>query len=101
GKSLIGQGEAHGAKCVFPVPGESFLAALAGLHDSNRIKTVICRQEGGAAMMAEAWGKLTGAPGVAFVTRGPGLANAMSGLHVARRDSTPMLLFVGLTNSAH
>ena len=94
GKILIDQLEAQGAQSVFTVPGESFLAALDGLHDSNRIKTVICRQEGGAAMMAEAWGKLTGAPGVAFVTRGPGLANAMSGLHVARQDSTPMLLFV-------
>src|SRR5262245_48161550 len=101
GKILIDQLEAQGAQSVFTVPGESFLAALDGLHDSNRIKTVICRQEGGAAMMAEAWGKLTGAPGVAFVTRGPGLANAMSGLHVARQDSTPMLLFVGLPNSGH
>ena len=99
GKILIDQLEAQGASCAFTVPGESFLAALDGLHDSNRIKTIICRQEGGAAMMAEAWGKLTGEPGVCFVTRGPGLANAMGGLHVAQQDSTPMVLFVGLPNS--
>jgi len=99
GKILIDQLEAQGASCAFTVPGESFLAALDGLHDSNRIKTIICRQEGGAAMMAEAWGKITGEPGVCFVTRGPGLANAMSGLHVAQQDSTPMVLFVGLPNS--
>jgi acetolactate synthase I/II/III large subunit len=101
GKILIDQLEAQGASCAFTVPGESFLAALDGLHDSNRIKTIICRQEGGASMMAEAWGKITGEPGVCFVTRGPGLANAMSGLHVAQQDSTPMVLFVGLANSHH
>ena len=99
GKILIDQLEAQGASSAFTVPGESFLAALDGLHDSNRIKTIICRQEGGASMMAEAWGKITGEPGVCFVTRGPGLANAMSGLHVAQQDSTPMLLFVGLPAS--
>ena len=64
--------------------------------DSNRIKTVVCRQEGGAAMMAEAHGKLTGRPGVCFVTRGPGATNASIGVHIARQDSTPMVLFVGL-----
>jgi acetolactate synthase-1/2/3 large subunit len=96
GKILIDQLEIQGTRAVFTVPGESFLAALDGLHDTNRIQTVICRQEGGAAMMAEAWGKITGKPGVCFVTRGPGAANAMSGLHVARQDSTPMVLFVGL-----
>src|SRR5262249_15519345 len=99
GKLLIDQLEIQGASSAFTVPGESFLAALDGLHDSNRIKTIICRQEGGASMMAEAWGKITGEPGVCFVTRGPGLANAMSGLHVAQQDSTPMLLFVGLPGS--
>ncbi len=72
GKILSSQLEAQGATAAFTVPGESFLAALDGLHDSNRIKTIICRQEGGAAMMAEAWGKITGEPGVCFVTRGPG-----------------------------
>ena len=101
GKILIDQLEAQGASCAFTVPGESFLAALDGLHDSNRIKTIICRQEGGASMMAEAWGKITGEPCVCFVTRGPGLANAMSGLHVAQQDSTPMVLFVGLPDAQH
>jgi acetolactate synthase I/II/III large subunit len=98
GKILVDQLELNGARCAFTVPGESFLAALDGLHDAG-IKTVICRQEGGAAMMAEAWGKMTGEPGLCFVTRGPGLANAMSGLHVARQDSTPMILFLGLPAS--
>jgi len=96
GKILIDQLEAQGASTAFTVPGESFLAALDGLHDSNRIRTIICRQEGGASMMAEAWGKATGEPGILFVTRGPGAANAMSGLHVAQQDSTPMVAFVGM-----
>jgi len=99
GKLLIDQLEIQGATCAFTVPGESFLAALDGLHDSNRIKTIICRQEGGASMMAEAWGKITGEPGVCFVTRGPGAANAVSGLHIARQDSTPMLAFVGMPSA--
>ena len=101
GKILIDQLEIQGATTAFTVPGESFLAALDGLYDSNRIKTIICRQEGGASMMAEAWGKITGAPGVCFVTRGPGAANAVSGLHVARQDSTPMLAFLGMPASGH
>jgi acetolactate synthase I/II/III large subunit len=98
GKILIDQLEINGAKAAFTVPGESFLAALDGLHGAG-VKTIICRQEGGAAMMAEAYGKLTGTPGLCFVTRGPGLANAMSGLHVAQQDSTPMILFLGLPAS--
>lgn len=101
GKILIDQLEIQGATTAFTVPGESFLPALDGLHDSNRIKTVICRQEGGASMMAEAWGKITGEPGILFVTRGPGAANAMSGLHVAQQDSTPMLAFVGMPSREH
>jgi len=101
GKILIDQLEAQGATTAFTVPGESFLAALDGLHDSNRIRTIICRQEGGASMMAEAWGKVTGKPGICFVTRGPGAANAMSGLHVAQQDSTPMILFLGLPGERH
>jgi len=96
GKILVDQLETQGTSTVFAVPGESYLAALDGLHDSNRIRTVICRQEGGASMMAEAWGKITGEPGVCFVTRGPGVANAMSGIHIAQQDSTPMVTFVGL-----
>jgi acetolactate synthase-1/2/3 large subunit len=101
GKILIDQLEAQGASAAFTVPGESFLAALDGLHDSNRIRTVICRQEGGASMMAEAWGKVTGEPGICFVTRGPGAANAMSGLHIAQQDSTPMIMFLGLPGEKH
>jgi acetolactate synthase I/II/III large subunit len=101
GKILIDQLEAQGASAAFTVPGESFLAALDGLHDSNQIKTVICRQEGGAAMMAEAWGKVTGEPGVCMVTRGPGAANAMAGLHIAQQDSTPMIMFLGLPGEKH
>ena len=101
GKILVDQLEAQGARAVFTVPGESFLAALDGLHDSNRIQTIICRQEGGASMMAEAWGKLTGEPGILMVTRGPGAANAMSGLHVAQQDSTPMICFIGMPGLEH
>ncbi len=85
---------AQGVKRVFCIPGESFLAALDGLHDAD-IDVVVARQEGGAAMMAEATGKLTGHPGVAFVTRGPGATNASAGVHIAFQDSTPMVLFVG------
>ncbi|XWN32777.1 MAG: thiamine pyrophosphate-binding protein [Devosia sp.] len=94
GQILVDQLKIQGVERVFTVPGESFLAALDGLHDSG-IDVVTCRQEGGAAMMAEADGKLTGAPGVAFVTRGPGATNASSGVHVAMQDSTPMVLFIG------
>jgi acetolactate synthase-1/2/3 large subunit len=85
---------AQGVERVFSIPGESFLAALDGLRDGP-IRIVTARQEGGAAMMAEATGKLTGRPGVAFVTRGPGATNASAGVHVAFQDSTPMILFVG------
>lgn len=100
GRILIDQLAAHGVERVFSVPGESFLAALDALHDSG-IRNVVCRHEGGAAMMAEATGKLTGRPGVAFVTRGPGACNASSGVHVARQDSTPMILFVGQVARGH
>ncbi len=84
----------HGVARVFSVPGESFLAALDGLHDAD-IPNIVCRQEGGAAMMAEAHGKMTGQPGVLFVTRGPGATNASAGLHIAMHDATPMVCFVG------
>ncbi len=95
GKVLIDQLEAEGVERVFLVPGESFLAVLDALHGS-RIETIVCRHEGGAAMMAEATGKLTGRPGVALVTRGPGAANAVAGVYVAAHDETPMVLLVGL-----
>ena len=94
GALLVACLAAQGVERVFCVPGESFLAALDALHDAP-IETVVARQEGGAAMMAEATGKLTGRPGVAFVTRGPGATNASAGVHVAFQDSTPMVLFVG------
>ena len=84
----------HGVKQAFCVPGESYLAVLDALHDSA-VEITICRQEGGAAMMAEAQGKLTGQPGICFVTRGPGATNASAGVHIAQQDSTPMILFVG------
>jgi len=89
---LLAQGVTH----AFGVPGESYLAALDGFHlHREQIKFVICRQEGGAAFMAEAQGKLTGRPGICFVTRGPGATNASIGVHTAFQDSTPMVLFVG------
>ena len=86
----------QGVHTVFGVPGESFLAALDGFHEHReRIRFIACRQEGGAAFMAEAQGKLTGRPGICFVTRGPGATNASIGLHTAFQDSTPMILFIG------
>jgi len=100
GRMLIANLESQGVTTLFTVPGESFLAALDGMHGS-RIQPIICRQEGGAAMMAEAWGKLSGTPGILFVTRGPGAANAMSGLHIAQQDSTPLIMFLGLPPLGH
>ncbi|WP_233233656.1 thiamine pyrophosphate-binding protein [Bordetella sp. LUAb4] len=94
GHILVDQLVAHGVKHVFCVPGESYLAVLDGLHDAN-IDVTVCRQEGGAAMMADAHGKLTGQPGICMVTRGPGASNALAGVHIALQDSTPMILFVG------
>jgi len=87
---------AQGVDTVFGVPGESYLAVLDGFHEHReRIRFIACRQEGGAAFMAEAQGKLSGRPGVCFVTRGPGATNASIGLHTAFQDSTPMVLFIG------
>ena len=94
GQILVDQLALHGSKQIYCVPGESYLAALDAMHDAD-IGVTVCRQEGGAAMMAEAYGKLTGQPGICFVTRGPGATNASAGLHIARQDSTPMILFVG------
>ena len=94
GQILIDQLVVQGVERVTCVPGESYLAALDALHDSP-IDVVICRAEGGAAMMAEAYGKLTGRPGICFVTRGPGATNASHGVHIAMQDSTPMILFIG------
>jgi len=100
GKILSDQLVKLGVERVFSVPGESFLAALDGLYDSG-VANIVCRQEGGAAMMAEAYGKMTGRPGVCFVTRGPGATNASAGIHIAMQDSTPMVLFVGQIDNRH
>src|SRR3954465_13568610 len=95
GRILVDQLRIQGCDRIFTVPGESFLAALDALHDTPEIETIVCRQEGGVAYMAEADGKMTGRPGIAFVTRGPGATNASIGVHVAFQDSTPMILFIG------
>jgi len=95
GQILVDQLAIHGVSHVFCVPGESYLAALDAFHDHDRIRIYACRQEGGAANMAEAYGKLTGKPGICFVTRGPGATNASIGVHTAFQDSTPMILFIG------
>ena len=94
GEILVDQLIAHGTEHVFCVPGESYLAALDAFHDRN-VTVTVCRAEGGAAMMAEAVGKATGRPGICFVTRGPGATNASPGIHIARQDFTPMIVFVG------
>ncbi|MDE2277256.1 MAG: thiamine pyrophosphate-binding protein [Burkholderiales bacterium] len=96
GHALVEALVAQGVHTCFGVPGESYLAALDGFHEHRaRIRFIACRQEGGAAFMAEASGKLSGRPGVCFVTRGPGATNASIGVHTAFQDSTPMVLFVG------
>jgi acetolactate synthase-1/2/3 large subunit len=95
GQILVEQLRIQGCDRIFTVPGESFLAVLDALHDAPAIETIVCRQEGGVSYMADADGKMTGRPGVAFVTRGPGATNASAGVHVAFQDSTPMILFVG------
>ncbi len=94
GQILVDQLMIHGVTDVFCVPGESYLAVLDALHDAA-IRVTVCRQEGGAAMMAEASGKLTGKPGICMVTRGPGATNASPGIHIAHQDSTPLIVFVG------
>ena len=91
---LVDQLRIHGVQHVFCVPGESYLAVLDAFHDSD-LSVTVCRQEAGACMMAEAVGKVTGRPGVCFVTRGPGATNASHGIHIAQQDSSPMILFVG------
>jgi acetolactate synthase-1/2/3 large subunit len=93
---LVDQLRIHGVDTIFCVPGESYLATLDALYDTRKdIKLVVCRQEGGAAYMADAYGKLTGRPGICMVTRGPGATNASLGIHTARQDSSPVILFVG------
>src|SRR2546423_7069380 len=96
GKILADALAAQGAKLAFGVPGESYLPVLDGLHDlRDQLKFIVCRQEGGASYMAEAYGKLTGEPGVLFVTRGPGATNGAIGVHTGLQDSTPMVVFIG------
>ena len=96
GQILVDQLRIHEVDTIFCVPGESYLTVIDALHDAqNEIKTVACRQEGGATNMAEAYGKLTGKPGVAMVTRGPGACNGSIGVHTAMQDSTPMVIFIG------
>src|SRR5256885_9042852 len=86
----------HGVDTAFCVPGESYLAVLDALYDAREaIRLIVARQDGGAAYMAEAWAKVTGRPGICFVTRGPGATNASIGVHTAQQDSTPMILFIG------
>lgn len=94
GQLVVEALEANGVDRLYCVPGESYLAVLDALHDSP-IRTIVCRQEGGAAMMADCHGRLTGRPGICFVTRGPGATNAAAGVHIAAQDSNPMILFIG------
>ena len=94
GQLIVDALEANGSDRIYCVPGESYLAVLDALHDSP-IRTIVCRQEGGAAMMADCHGRLTGKPGICFVTRGPGATNASAGIHIAMQDSIPVILFIG------
>ncbi|TIL36060.1 thiamine pyrophosphate-binding protein [Mesorhizobium sp.] len=94
GQLIVEALEANGTDRIYCVPGESYLAVLDALHDSP-IRTIVCRQEGGAAMMADCHGRLTGKPGICFVTRGPGATNASAGIHIAMQDSVPVILFIG------
>ena len=95
GEVLVDALKINNVERIYSVPGESFLAALDALYDRSEISVIVCRNEGGAAFMAEAEGKLSGRPGICFVTRGPGATNASGGLHVAMQDSTPMILLIG------
>jgi acetolactate synthase I/II/III large subunit len=99
GQILVDQLKVQGVEHVFCVPGESYLAVLDALHDST-LEVTVCRQEAGAAMMAIAAARLTGRPGICFVTRGPGATNAAHGVHIAEHDSTPIILFIGQVERA-
>ena len=100
GQILVANLLAQGADLAFCVPGESYLPVLDALYDvRDQLRLIVCRQEGGAAYMAEAYGKLTGRPGIALVTRGPGASNAAVGIHTAAQDSSPMIVFVGQVGS--
>src|SRR5262245_17194705 len=95
GQLVVAALRAHHVEMAFSVAGESYLEVLDALLDAPEIRLITCRQEGGAAFMAEAYGKLTGRPGVLLVTRGPGACNASIGIHTAFQDSTPMIVLVG------
>ena len=96
GRILVDNLLLQGVELAFCVPGESYLPVLDALYDvRDRLRLIVCRQEGGAAYMAEAYGKLTGRPGIVFVTRGPGASNAAIGIHTAAQDSTPLIVFIG------
>lgn len=100
GRILVDQLRVHGVDTVFCVPGESYLVALDALYDlKDEIRLIVCRQEGGAAFMCDAYAKLTSKPAVCFVTRGPGATNASIGVHTAFQDSSPMILFIGQVGS--
>jgi acetolactate synthase I/II/III large subunit len=101
GRILVDGLRIHGVTRVFCVPGESYLDVLDALYDTPQIDVVVAKHEGAAANMAEADGKLTGMPGICFVTRGPGATHASVGVHTARQDSTPMILFIGQVARAH
>jgi acetolactate synthase-1/2/3 large subunit len=94
GQLIVDALQAQGVEHVFCVPGESYLAVLDALHDAA-INVTVCRQEGGATMMADATARLSGRPGIVMVTRGPGATNASPGIHIAEHDSVPLILFVG------
>jgi acetolactate synthase-1/2/3 large subunit len=95
GKAVVDVLVANGVDTVFCVPGESYIAVLDALYDAPGVRVISCRHEAAAANMAEAYGKLSGRPGICFVTRAPGATHASIGVHTARQDSTPMILFVG------
>jgi acetolactate synthase-1/2/3 large subunit len=100
GEILVDALRIHGVDTVFCVPGESYLAVLDALYSArDAVRLFVCRQDGGAAYMAEAYATVTGRPGICFVTRGPGATNASIGVHAAHQDSTPMILFVGQVGS--
>ena len=96
GEILVEALQIHGVDLAFCVPGESYLAVIDAMYDRReQMRLIVCRQEGGAAFMAEAYGKLTGRPGICLVTRGPGATNGSIGVHTAYQDSSPMILFIG------
>ncbi|MFV3414284.1 thiamine pyrophosphate-binding protein [Pseudomonas nitroreducens] len=100
GQILVDALQLHAVDTVYCIPGESYLPVLDALHDASGIRTIVTRHEGAASNMADAYGKLTGRPGICFVTRGPGATHAANGVHTAMQDSTPMILFIGQVESA-